>query len=67
MGAIKHESRLDNMIFHKSTDYADAELWDIQQQISMTPDERQTVARELRIRVYGAHPPDVRESHLKNS
>ena len=50
-------------IAHKSYDFREAEAWDIEQHIRMTPQERQEVARQLRRRVYGEHPPDVRESH----
>jgi len=39
-----------------------ADLWDIEQQIHMTPQERRSVAEELRRRVYGESPPDVRET-----
>jgi len=48
-------------IFHKSKSYREAEAWDIQQCIRMTPDERQAAALELRKRVYGRNAPDVRE------
>ena len=64
---MKEEKTRSERVAHKSFDYQDAELWDIEQQIRMTPEERQAVARQLRIRVYGTHPPDVRENHHKNS
>lgn len=64
---MKEETSRTDVISHKSFDFEDAELWDIKQHISMTPEERQSVARQLRIRIYGSHPPDVRESHRKNS
>jgi hypothetical protein len=50
-------------IVHKSTNFEDAELWDIEQQTRMTPEERQRVAEELKERFYGKDRPDVRESH----
>lgn len=37
-----------------------AARWDIAQQVRMTPQERQAVARELRLRVYGRNAKDVR-------
>ena len=64
---MKKRERQSELDFHKSFNYTDAESWDIQQQIQMTPEERQAVARQLRIRVYGSNPPDVRESHRKES
>ncbi|MCP5107547.1 MAG: hypothetical protein GY950_29435 [bacterium] len=41
--------------------FEEAEEWDIRQNISMTPDERLTAARQLAERVYGKNQPDVRE------
>jgi hypothetical protein len=32
----------------------------------MTSEQRQAAARELKIRFYGEHVPDVREAHRKN-
>jgi predicted Fe-S protein YdhL (DUF1289 family) len=52
-------------IFHKSRNFKEAEEWDILQHISMTPEERQEVAAELRRRVYGRSVPDVRETHRR--
>ena len=43
----------------------EAEEWDIQQQISMTPRERQEAARILKERVFGTNVPDVREAERK--
>ncbi len=64
---MNEEKPRTDVISHKSFNYEEAELWDIEQQIRMTPEERQAIARELRIRVYGSNPPDVRESHRNNS
>lgn len=50
-------------IVHIAKSFEEAEEWDIQQNISMTPDERLTAARELAERVYGKDQPDVREFH----
>lgn len=51
-------------VYRKSDTFQEADDWDIHQQINMTPEERQEVADELRRRVYGDHPPDVREGRL---
>jgi hypothetical protein len=48
-------------VFHKAKDKKDAESWDIQQQISLTPDERLSISTELKRRVYSKHVPDVRQ------
>jgi len=49
-------------IVHISKNFAEAEAWDIRQQLEMTPEERQKVAYELRKRVYGNDCPDVKEA-----
>jgi len=40
---------------------AEAEKWDIIQQIKMTPQERMAAAKELQIRVYGERTIGLRE------
>lgn len=50
-------------IVHKSRDFADADQWDAQQQLSMTPQERMRAARELKFRIYPKDAPDVRQCH----
>jgi hypothetical protein len=50
-------------VVHVAHGYAEAAQWDIEQQLRLTPQERQAIARELRRRVWGDDPPDVRESH----
>lgn len=52
-------------VFHKAKNKKEAEEWDILQQISMTPDERLSVADELKKRVYGKKVPDIKESEKK--
>lgn len=49
-------------VVNKSKNTHEAENWDIQQQISMSPSERQEAARILKERVYGKDNPDVKES-----
>jgi len=46
--------------FNKAKNLKEAEKWDIQQQINMTPRQRQQIAYELKRRFYGDSPPDVR-------
>lgn len=40
----------------------EAEEWDVEQQIKMTPEQRQNIAKELKKRYYGDNIPDVRAS-----
>lgn len=50
-------------VFKKSHDFSEAEEWDIQQQLDMTPYERQEISRILKERVYGKDVPDIREGY----
>jgi hypothetical protein len=52
-------------IVHKSHNFAEAELWDINQQVSLSPEERQTAAKELKSRVFGKNARDVRNRQKK--
>lgn len=52
-------------VVNKSKNAKEAENWDIQQQISMSPRERQEASRILKQRVYGKDNPDVKESERK--
>ena len=49
-------------IFNKAKDFKEAEEWDIEQQLRMTPEERQGAAKVLRERVYGRNTEDVKDS-----
>lgn len=51
-------------VFHKSKSFAEAEEWDILQNIRMTYEQRQKSAYELRKRVYGIEVADVRETRV---
>lgn len=53
-------------IVHKSNSFKDAEEWDIQQQINMTPQQRLLAAKILRERVYGKNPIDIRKFHERD-
>lgn len=49
-------------IVNISKNAKEAEDWDIMQNLSMSPGERQEAARILKERVYGTDVPDVREA-----
>ena len=49
-------------VVHKAQSFADADDWDVLQNIRMTPEERRRAARELRRRAYGNDCPDVRNA-----
>ncbi len=42
--------------------FVEQEKWEVEYQISLTPEQRQRIAKALKKRVYGDHCPDVRES-----
>ena len=50
-------------VVHKSNSHARAAEWDIEQQVAMSPAERQRGARELKERAFGSDTKDVRECH----
>lgn len=52
-------------VVHKSRSFAEADAWDIAQQLSLTPEQRQAIARELKRRFWGDNRPDVRASREK--
>ena len=41
--------------------FSEQEAWDIQYYISLSPEERQRIARELRERYCGANPRRIRD------
>ncbi|RLG51207.1 MAG: hypothetical protein DRO00_07530 [Thermoproteota archaeon] len=49
-------------IVHKSKDFREAEAWDIEQHVSMTPSQRQRVAYELKKKAFGRIWIDVRRA-----
>ena len=65
MNEVKKKiNKLKNQgVFKKSYDFSEAEQWDIQQQLDMTPYERQEISRILKKRVYGKDVPDIREGN----
>jgi len=52
-------------IVNKARNFKEAEEWDKRQYREMTVAERFAIASELKRRVYGPNPPDVRECHRK--
>ena len=52
-------------VVHKSRSFEEADRWDIQQQVQMTPRERMRVARQLKDRAYPPDSEDVRECHRR--
>jgi len=44
----------------------EAEKWDILQQISMQPTERQKIAKALKLKFFGKDCKDVKEVYKKN-
>ncbi len=48
-------------IFKISSSFEEAEKWEIEQEIKMSPEERQEAARILKERFYGKNAPDVRD------
>lgn len=52
-------------VLHKARSFKEADEWDIQQQISMTPKQRLRAAKTLRDRVYPTDAKDIRACHAK--
>ena len=48
---------------NKAKSHAEADRWDVEQQMAMTPKERLRAARELKRRVFPADAKDVRAWH----
>ncbi|NQT24939.1 hypothetical protein HQ585_06275 [candidate division KSB1 bacterium] len=48
---------------HKFKNFEEAEIWDINYYLCLTPDERIQIARELQRRFYGSDSVDVRAYH----
>jgi hypothetical protein len=50
-------------VVHKAASHDDARRWDIEQQVSMTPEQRLRAARQLKDRAYPRDAKDVRAWH----
>jgi hypothetical protein len=62
VGGGGYDFRMQRTV-HKARGFQEAEEWNIEQERQMTPNERRAVALQLRRRVYGPHPKDVRACH----
>ena len=51
-------------VVHISRSFEEAEQWNIDQNVAMTPDQRLEAAKMIRERVYGTGNPDIREYYL---
>ncbi len=56
------ETLMIDRVVNIAKSHKEADEYDIQQQLAMTPEERFAVAAELKRRFYGEKNPDVRES-----
>ena len=52
-------------VCHKAKGFKEADEWDIQQQVAMTPEQRLAAAKTLRDRVYPSDAKDIRACHVK--
>jgi len=50
------------MVIHVAHGFDQAREWEILQEITMTPAQRQRAAKALKERFYGKNMPDVREA-----
>jgi len=46
-------------VVHKAKNFQEAQKWDIRQQVSLSPQERQQIAKTLKRKVYGPKPPEI--------
>lgn len=51
-------------VVHKSRSFAESDEWDVAQQIGLSPEQRQTIAGELKRRFWGDDPPDIRQAQV---
>jgi hypothetical protein len=61
---IANPSRRLKPVIHVAHGFDQAREWEILQEITMTPAQRQRVAKALKERFYGRNAPDVRAAHL---
>jgi hypothetical protein len=53
-----------NLKIHIAKNHQEADEWDIQQNLRMSPEERLRAARILQQQFFGKNSPDVKESHI---
>ena len=51
-------------VCHKAKGFKEADEWDVQQQIAMTPEQRLAAAKILRDRIYPPPHTDIHDSHI---
>jgi len=51
-------------VVHVAHSFEEARAWEIEQEIRLTPAERQAIARALRERAFGTNVPDVRDAPI---
>ncbi len=61
----KHIQSRRTRVVNVALGFRQAREWEIQQEISMTPGQRQRAAKVLKERFYGCDAPDVRASHVR--
>ena len=49
-------------VVNVANSFQEAREWEIQQELAMTPAQRQRAAKELKDRFYGKNAPDVRQA-----
>lgn len=52
-------------VMHKAKNFQEAHQWDIEQQLSLSSEERQAAADELKRRFYGENVSDIREGQKR--
>ena len=62
----KNKKRSIKNVVHISHSFAEAEQWEIQQEINMTAQQRMAAAKKLQEWVYGKKTKDVRAWHRDN-
>ena len=50
-------------VVHKASSHEEADRWDVEQQLAMSPEERLRAARVLKDRVFTTDAKDVRAWH----
>jgi hypothetical protein len=61
----KHIQARRTRVVNVALGFRQAREWEILQEISMTPGQRQRAAKALKKRFYGSDAPDVRASHVR--
>jgi len=61
----RSNSLRENRVVNVANGFREAREWEIQQELMMTPSQRQQAARAMKERFYGKNAPDVREAQQK--